>query len=424
MPLPHSEKSAALLQASVVVVRSNSQDSALLKIGEELRRASGLTGIDFAIVVRERPDEGRSRWRALFQTGLSRNMADKPSTEDILKKIRQQAAGGGESVEKPADEAPAPESSEAPADEETAAPAKPAATAAPKGTSDILASIRGGGGTAKPAAKEDAPAEKPKPAAAPKGTASILASIRSQGADAGAPAAAPKAPAKKKAAAAVPAGDLPPVSEMLQKMKAGKGTAAAPAKAAPIKPQLKIPTKPAKKAAEPETRRNFLLALVATPFALAWTLLATFSGVWVLAIARFMFPNVLVELPSRFPVGPPTDFPPESVSTKFTAARGIWIIRTAQYNGKDLIYALSSVCTHLGCTPSWLEGEQKFKCPCHGSGFYKNGINFEGPAPRPLERVGIRIAADGSLEVDKSVKFQEEKGQWEDTKSFVDAALV
>ena len=88
------------------------------------------------------------------------------------------------------------------------------------------------------------------------------------------------------------------------------------------------------------------------------------------------------------------------------------------------IYALASVCTHLGCTPSWLDGEQKFKCPCHGSGFYITGINFEGPAPRPLERVALRIAADGMLEVDKSFKFQEEKGQWEDSKSFVDAALV
>ena len=36
--------------------------------------------------------------------------------------------------------------------------------------------------------------------------------------------------------------------------------------------------------------------------------------------------------------------------------------------------------------PNWLDGEQKFKCPCHGSGFYMTGVNFEGPAPRPLER--------------------------------------
>ena len=33
--------------------------------------------------------------------------------------------------------------------------------------------------------------------------------------------------------------------------------------------------------------------------------------------------------------------------------------------------------TALGCTPNWLEAEFKFKCPCHGSGFYISGINFE-----------------------------------------------
>ena len=44
--------------------------------------------------------------------------------------------------------------------------------------------------------------------------------------------------------------------------------------------------------------------------------------------------------------------------------------------------------------------EQKFKCPCHGSGFYITGINFEGPAPRPLERWAISIGDDGQLVVD------------------------
>ena len=73
----------------------------------------------------------------------------------------------------------------------------------------------------------------------------------------------------------------------------------------------------------------------------------------------------------------------------------------------------------LGCTPNWLEGEQKFKCPCHGSGFYKDGINFEGPAPRPLERFAIKIADDGQVEIDKSKKFQQEMGQWKDPASFV-----
>jgi cytochrome b6-f complex iron-sulfur subunit len=84
-----------------------------------------------------------------------------------------------------------------------------------------------------------------------------------------------------------------------------------------------------------------------------------------------------------------------------------------------MIYAIKSVCTHLGCTPNWLEAEQKFKCPCHGSGFYKDGINFEGPAPRPLERYAISLAEDGQLLVDKSRTFQQELGQWKDAASYV-----
>ncbi|MCH7618738.1 MAG: ubiquinol-cytochrome c reductase iron-sulfur subunit, partial [Candidatus Marinimicrobia bacterium] len=83
------------------------------------------------------------------------------------------------------------------------------------------------------------------------------------------------------------------------------------------------------------------------------------------------------------------------------------------------IYALSTVCTHLGCTPNWLSAEGKFKCPCHGSGFYNTGINFEGPAPRPLERFRITLAEDGQILVDKNQKYQYEKGQWNDPDSFL-----
>jgi cytochrome b6-f complex iron-sulfur subunit len=137
-----------------------------------------------------------------------------------------------------------------------------------------------------------------------------------------------------------------------------------------------------------------------------------------LATARFMMPNVLVEPPTKFKIGPPSDYAAGTVSTKWQAQFNIWVVN-AEVDGARVIYALSTVCTHLGCTPNWLDGEQKFKCPCHGSGFYKSGVNFEGPAPRPLERVGIRLAEDGMLEVDKSVKFQRELGQWSNQASFV-----
>jgi len=92
----------------------------------------------------------------------------------------------------------------------------------------------------------------------------------------------------------------------------------------------------------------------------------------------------------------------------------VWIIRE-----EDGFYALSAICTHLGCTPKYLGSEDKFKCPCHGSGFRRSGINFEGPAPRPLERVGVSLAEDGQVLIDKSRLFKFEAGQWNDPASFL-----
>jgi cytochrome b6-f complex iron-sulfur subunit len=66
-----------------------------------------------------------------------------------------------------------------------------------------------------------------------------------------------------------------------------------------------------------------------------------------------------------------------------------------------------------------LNAENKFKCPCHGSGFRRTGINFEGPAPRPLERVKIVLADDGQLAIDKSVLFRSEKGEWTKPEAFL-----
>ena len=75
--------------------------------------------------------------------------------------------------------------------------------------------------------------------------------------------------------------------------------------------------------------------------------------------------------------------------------------------------ALSTVCTHLGCTPNWLPGEFKFKCPCHGSGYRVSGLNFEGPAPRPLEHFAISLDDTGMIKVDKSRAIRY-ANQWAD----------
>ena len=165
-------------------------------------------------------------------------------------------------------------------------------------------------------------------------------------------------------------------------------------------------------------RRGVLRAMFGSLLGLGFTALGAAGALWTLGTTRFMFPNILTEPPNRFKVGFPGHYPPGHVEEKFKHKHGVWVVH-GSYNGKQQIYALGTVCTHLGCIVIWQENEQKFKCPCHGSGFYKDGINFEGPAPRPLERYGIRIADDGQLEVDKSKMFQEELGQWSDPASYV-----
>ncbi|MGE3804957.1 MAG: ubiquinol-cytochrome c reductase iron-sulfur subunit [Gemmataceae bacterium] len=173
------------------------------------------------------------------------------------------------------------------------------------------------------------------------------------------------------------------------------------------------PAKPAAAAAKTgETRRAFVEA-VTSPFNIAWAALSAATLGMVLGTVRFLYPNVTSEPPSKVKVGPKSAYEDNEVVDRYKE-QNFWIVR---HGGK--IYALSTTCTHLGCTPNWLDGEEKFKCPCHGSGFKITGVNFEGPAPRPLERWGIYEDTDGQLVVDKSKKFQKELGQWDNPESFV-----
>ena len=123
-----------------------------------------------------------------------------------------------------------------------------------------------------------------------------------------------------------------------------------------------------------------------------------------LAFARFMAPNVLEVEDPKVRCGPLSKYvalAPGEVNEDYKPVKpsGFWIIRQ-----EESIAALSIICTHLGCIPSWLPNDRKFKCPCHGSGFKQNGTNFEGPAPRPLERFKIYLEGDEVI-VDRSKKF-------------------
>ena len=134
------------------------------------------------------------------------------------------------------------------------------------------------------------------------------------------------------------------------------------------------------------------------------------------AFYRFMMPNVLEEPDPRVRIGKLQryrEMVPNEVNEDYKP-QGIWIVRDG-----DRIAALSIICTHLGCIPNWLPNDRKFKCPCHGSGYKPDGINFEGPTPRPLERFRLFVE-DGVVVVDKSKKYQYELGQWDQPGSYLE----
>ena len=188
------------------------------------------------------------------------------------------------------------------------------------------------------------------------------------------------------------------------------------APATPAKPAAPKPPAAAAPAKAGVPRRSFLSWVTLAWVAFTASMLASLT-----ATARFMFPNVLFEPPPTFKAGYPDEIQIGQVDERFKQKFAVWLVRSAfdEWGKAAGIYALSTVCTHLGCTPNWLEAEQKFKCPCHGSGYYKTGVNFEGPTPRPLERYAISLADDGQILVDKSRKFQEEKGEWDNPAAFL-----
>lgn len=114
----------------------------------------------------------------------------------------------------------------------------------------------------------------------------------------------------------------------------------------------------------------------------------------VIVTYQYFSPNVLFEPPTTFRAGNPGLFPVNSVT--YLQDQQVYIVRTAQG-----FYAVSAVCTHLGCITAWHPEHDLIECPCHGSKFKPDGAKVEGPAPRPLPHFSITLTADGELLVDK-----------------------
>ncbi len=218
------------------------------------------------------------------------------------------------------------------------------------------------------------------------------------------PPSVPGGDASKKSAARPKPTPPPPLNPSL----AGKTTSAAAVK----KPVAKLTAKAMDDTSPLMSRRGWM--------GLAWGSFTAATAGCLAATGRFMMPNVLNEPPQQFTIGFPTDYG-AGVDERWKDRFGVWVVRTPF----DIVheapgfYALLVTCTHLGCTPNYLSAEAKFKCPCHGSGFRETGVNFEGPAPRPLERARIVLAEDGQILIDKSRKYQQELGQWSDPEAFL-----
>lgn len=115
-----------------------------------------------------------------------------------------------------------------------------------------------------------------------------------------------------------------------------------------------------------------------------------------LATLRYLLPNVNYGPSTVVKIGKPENF---LAGTQKLLPDSKLIISSTE----DGIFAMSAVCTHLGCTVGSVEwGHQ---CPCHGSKFDRNGLVIRGPAPKPLPWLKINQAPDGSLvvDLDKSV---------------------
>ena len=115
-----------------------------------------------------------------------------------------------------------------------------------------------------------------------------------------------------------------------------------------------------------------------------------------LTVLDYLEPKVLFEPPTSFKAGNVADFPEGTV--RFNAEQKTYIIGTAQG-----VFALSAVCTHLGCITRHNSSEGVIACPCHGSVFDLEGNVLHGPAPQPLPWLEVRADAAGNLVVDTSV---------------------
>lgn len=129
---------------------------------------------------------------------------------------------------------------------------------------------------------------------------------------------------------------------------------------------------------EPIPRRDFLGLLA------GWSAVLTL-GFAMLGALRLPKAAVLPSPSKKFKVALPESLAPGAAFVP--PGRNVAIFKDA-----GGVYAISTVCTHLGCIVKTEAGA--FKCPCHGSEYRLDGTVTRGPAPKALP--WLAVAVDGS----------------------------
>jgi cytochrome b6-f complex iron-sulfur subunit len=110
-------------------------------------------------------------------------------------------------------------------------------------------------------------------------------------------------------------------------------------------------------------------------------------------VARYLSFDPSPAVPTRFALDLPDTYPVGSV-TRVPEARA-WLVRDERG-----FFALSGICTHLGCTIN--QSAEGFLCPCHGSRFAPDGSVIAGQARLPLPRYLVGADEAGRLWIDTS----------------------
>jgi cytochrome b6-f complex iron-sulfur subunit len=133
-----------------------------------------------------------------------------------------------------------------------------------------------------------------------------------------------------------------------------------------------------------------------------WGLLGGYLGINFLMFLRFFFPRALYEPNTNVNIGFPSGFQ-QGVNQQFLQSNRLWVVLEP-----GRLFVIFARCTHLGCTPDWLPQQNMFHCPCHGSEYDPEGVNFAGPAPRPMDRCKVTLLANGTVQVDSSHLFMQD----------------